>query len=204
MTTISTLADLRAHFGAVSERAVQKEIRVLDKHVRHFISLSPFLCMATSANNGLADNTPRGDAPGFVSVLDDQHLLLPERPGNNRLDTLTNLIENPAIGLVFFLPGIRETLRINGTASIIVDDPRLEELAVKGKVPAAGILIEAKEVYFHCGKAIIRSRLWEEDTKIERSQFPSLGQILADQIPDIGPSDKVDENLEEAYKSRLY
>jgi len=204
MAVISTVKALRNHFGEPSERAMQKEIRVLDKHVQHFISLSPFLCMATSAKNGLADNTPRGDAPGFVGVLDDQHLLIPDRPGNRRLDTLTNLIENPAIGLVFFLPGIRETLRVNGTATIIVDDPRLEKLAFNGKLPAAGILVAVKEVYFHCGKALIRSRLWEEDTKIERSQFPSLGRILADQIPDIGPSDQVDENLEEAYKSRLY
>ncbi|MFK5980257.1 MAG: pyridoxamine 5'-phosphate oxidase family protein [Rhizobiaceae bacterium] len=204
MTIIKSEEELRAHFGQVSELAQKKEMRGLDKHARHFISLSPFLCMATSSKSGMADNTPRGDAPGFVSVLDDEQLLIPERPGNNRLDTLSNLIENPAIGLIFFLPGIRETLRVNGTAIVIVDDPRLENLAVKGRVPAAGILVKTSEVYFHCGKALLRSHLWDPDRQIDNTVFPTLGRIMADQITTAQSVEEIDENLEQAYKTRLY
>lgn len=205
MTVIKTVDELRTHFDQAGAGALLKELTRIDDHVRNFISKSPFLCIATSADNGMADNTPRGDAPGFVTVLDDQHLLIPERPGNNRLDTLTNLLENPAVGLIFFLPGIRETLRINGTATIIVDDPRLEAQAIRGKTPAAGILVEAKQVYFHCGKALIRSRLWDPTTQIEKSDFPTLGQIMADQIPNSGMTgEQIDESLEDNYVKALY
>lgn len=204
MTTLTSVEELRTHFGAIHELAVKKEMRSVDKHARHFISLSPFLCMATSAKDGMADNTPRGDAPGFVFVQDDEHLIIPERPGNNRLDALSNLIENPAIGLIFLLPGIRETLRVNGTATIIVDDPRLEKLAVKERVPAAGILVKTEEVYFHCGKALIRSGLWNPDKQIDHTVFPTLGQIMADQIPTDQSGDEIDVSLEQSYKAKLY
>ncbi|MBL4598521.1 MAG: pyridoxamine 5'-phosphate oxidase family protein [Rhizobiaceae bacterium] len=204
MATIETAEALRAHFGPASVLALKKQMRGLDKHARHFISLSPFLCIATSVKNGLADNTPRGDAPGFVAVLDDETLLIPERPGNNRLDTLSNLIENPAIGLLFMLPLIRETYRVNGTATIIVDDPRLEDLAVNGRVPAAGILVKISECYFHCGKALLRSHLWNPDTWIDKSDFPTLGEIMADQLSIDQTAAEIDVNLENAYKTKLY
>ena len=204
MTTLTSVEELRTHFGAVHELAVKKEMRSLDKHARHFISLSPFLCMATFAKDGMADNTPRGDAPGFVFVQDDEHLIIPERPGNNRLDALSNLIENPAIGLIFLLPGIRETLRVNGTATVIVDDPRLEKLAMKDRVPAAGILVKTEEVYFHCGKALLRSHLWDPAKQIDHTVFPTLGQILADQIPTDQSGDEIDVSLEQSYKANLY
>lgn len=204
MTTLTSVEELRTHFGAVHELAVKKEMQSLDKHARHFISLSPFLCMATFAKDGMADNTPRGDAPGFVSVLDDEHLIIPERPGNNRLDSLSNLIENPAIGLIFLLPGIRETLRVNGTATIIVDDPRLEKLAVKDRVPAAGILVKTEEIYFHCGKALIRSGLWNPDKRVDHTVFPTLGQIMTDQIPMDQSGNEIDEFIEQSYKAKLY
>lgn len=204
MTTVNSIEELRTHFGPVHGLALKKEMRCFDSHARHFISLSPFLCMATFAEGGGADNSPRGDMPGFASVLDDEHLLIPERPGNNRLDALTNLIGNPAIGLIFLLPGIRESLRVNGTATIIVDDPRLESLAVRSRVPAAGILVKTSEVYFHCGKALIRSHLWDPDRRIDQTDFPTFGQILADQIPADRPGHEIDKTLEQAYKTSLY
>ena len=205
MPIISSIEELRNHFDQPMDGAVKKQLSFIDDHARHFISKSPLLCLASSAREGLADNTPRGDAPGFVAVLDDHHLLIPERPGNNRCDTLENIIENPNIGLLFFLPGVRETFRVNGVAQIIVDDERLEQLAVKDIVPKAGILVEVKEAYFHCGKALIRSRLWDPDLHAERGSFPSLGQIMSDQLKIDGVTgEQIDDVLEENYKSGLY
>ncbi len=127
--------------------------------MRRFISLSPFLCLGTSGGGG-ADVTPRGDSPGFVHVLDDQTLLIPDWPGNNRLDSLTNLVGNPNIGLLFFIPGVNETLRVNGTAEITMEPTLLERWTVNGKHPHSAIRVAVREAYLHCAKALMRSRLW--------------------------------------------
>jgi PPOX class probable FMN-dependent enzyme len=201
--TIGSKDELRQRYGAPSERSLQKEMTKLDAHCRNFIALSPFLVIATSGADGLGDCSPRGDAPGFVAVLDDTTLLIPDRLGNNRTDSLRNIIDNPGIGLLFLLPGVNETLRINGTARITTDAALLASLAAQGKTPRSGLLVAVKEAYLQCGKALIRSKLWDPAIQIERTSFPSLGKILADQIglPDVAASEQM---TEEGYKTRLY
>jgi uncharacterized protein len=141
--------------------------------------------------------------PGFVRVLDDRTLLIPDRLGNNRVDTLGNLLARPGVGLIFFVPGLNETLRVNGRAHVTTDQTLLEPLAVNRKVPRSGILVAADEIYFHCGKALIRSDLWNPEKHLPRSQFPSLGQILADQIGGISVEES-ERLTAESYKTRLY
>jgi PPOX class probable FMN-dependent enzyme len=126
------------------------------------------------------DNSPRGDAPGFVEVLDERTLLIPERPGNNRLDSLANIIRNPQVGLLFLIPGVTETLRVNGRARIVTSPQILERFAVNNRTPAVAILVETQEVFLHCSKALIRSRLWQEDAKVDRKVLPSLGRMIAE------------------------
>ena len=203
--TIEDKPALRALYGEPSERAVRKQLDRLDKHCRNFIALSPFLVIATAGADGLADASPRGDAPGFVAVLDETTLLVPDRLGNNRIDSLQNLVDNPAIGLLFLVPGINETLRVNGRARIVNDPAVLAPLAAQGKTPRSAIRVEVKEAYLQCAKALIRSRLWDPETRIERSSFPSFGRILVDQLgEDESKVAATDRSLAEAYRTRLY
>ena len=203
MDTIEDRERLRDIYGPPGERALKKQLDRLDGHCRAFIARSPFLVIASSDPAGRCDASPKGDAPGFVRVIDDRTLLIPDRLGNNRTDTLTNLLERPGIGLIFFVPGLSETLRVNGTARVTADPVLLEPLAVHGKAPRSGILVAAEEVYFHCGKALIRSDLWNPEKQLRRSDFPSLGHILADQIG--GISREESERLTaEGYRTRLY
>lgn len=202
MSVIASEAALRETYAAPNEMIQRKVLRRLDRHARAFIALSPFVVLATHGAGG-ADCSPRGDAPGFVRVEDDVTLLLPDRRGNNLIDSLRNVTQSPDIGLLFMVPGINETLRVNGRAQIITDAARLEPMAVQGKVPASALEIAIAEVYFHCGKALIRSDLWNPDRHVERSSFPSLGRIVADQIAGID-AEAADANLQESYRSRLY
>ena len=194
--------DLRGRYGQPSERAVRKQMAVLDGHCRNFIARSPFLVLATAGADGSADASPKGDAPGFVAVLDERTLLIPDRLGNNRIDGLRNVLENPRVGLIFFIPGVNETLRVNGRARITTDERLLAPLAVRGKVPATGLIVETEEVFLHCAKALMRSKLWEPDYKVERATLPSLGRMLADQIG-LDPVE-ADRVTEDGYKNRLY
>jgi uncharacterized protein len=194
---------LRETYGAPSERSLKKQLSRLDKHCRDFIARSPFLVIASADSRGRCDASPKGDAPGFVRVIDDETLLIPDRLGNNRIDTLGNLVARPGVGLIFFVPGINETLRINGRAGITTDPALLDPLAVDGKVPRSGILVSAEEVYFHCGKALIRSDLWNPEKQIRRADFPSLGRILADQIGGISVEES-ERYTAEGYRTRLY
>ena len=203
MDTIENVEHLRESYGAPSERALKKQLNRLDKHCRDFIARSPFLVIASADPSGRCDASPKGDAPGFVQVIDDTTLLIPDRLGNNRIDTLANLLARPGIGLIFFVPGINETLRVNGRACITTDPALLELLAVDGKVPRSAILVTAEEIYFHCGKALIRSDLWNPDKQVRRSDFPSLGRILADQIGGISVEES-ERYTAESYKTRLY
>ncbi|WP_341992506.1 pyridoxamine 5'-phosphate oxidase family protein [Azorhizobium sp. AG788] len=182
MSRIETLEQLRTHYKAVSPRAAQKVLARLDRHCRSFIALSPFVMLATSSAAGAMDVTPRGDHPGFVAVDDDTTLLLPDRPGNNRLDSLTNLLENPGVGLLFLIPGVDETLRINGTAEIHVDPDLRARFAVGGKVPTSVLKVSVREAYLHCAKAFMRSQLWDPAAQVERTVLPTLGEMLKDQI----------------------
>jgi uncharacterized protein len=194
---------LREVYGEPSERSLKKQLTRLDGHCRAFIARSPFLVIASADPSGRCDASPKGDMPGFVEVLDDETLLIPDRLGNNRVDTIGNLLACPGVGLIFFVPGLPETLRVNGRARITTDPALLAALAVNGKVPRSGILVSADEVYFHCGKALIRSDLWNPEKQLRRSEFPSLGRILADQIGGISVEES-ERYTAESYKNRLY
>ncbi len=173
--------ELREILGVPTKFVIDKVFPHLDAHSRHFISLSPFLCMGTSGADGGQDVSPRGDPPGFVKVIDDRTVIIPERPGNRRADTMNNIIENPNVGLIFLLPGVEINLRVNGRARIARDSELLSGMEVRGKGPELGILVDIEEVYFHCAKAIMRSRLWDPETRIDRKDFPSHAQISRDQ-----------------------
>jgi PPOX class probable FMN-dependent enzyme len=195
--------NLRDTYPPPLERAVLKEQKALDGHMKAFIAASPFLCLATSSASG-ADVTPRGDRPGFVHVLDDHTLLVPDWPGNNRLDSLGNVVANPAVGLLFFVPGVLETLRVNGRAAISTDDALLAQWDVGGKRPRSVLRVTVAEAYMHCGKALIRSRLWDPSTQVERSALPSYGQMLKDQTRLPASAEELQQSLEDGYKNRLY
>jgi uncharacterized protein len=196
--------ELRALYGAPSELAAKKSLKQLDEHCRHFIDRSPFLCLSSAAADGSADVSPRGDAPGFVRVLDDHTLFLPDRLGNNRIDTMMNLLHNPHVGLIFFIPGVNETLRVNGLARTVLQSELLVESQVDGKTPKSGLLIEVREAFLQCAKALIRSRLWKSDQLLPRDQFPTLGKILVDQIGLTMPAAELDALIDQAYREKLY
>ena len=200
---ITNPAALRECYAQPVERSRLKTLRKLDKHCRNFIAHSPFLCMGTSGEDG-ADVTPRGDRPGFVHVLDDNTIAIPDWPGNNRLDSLSNIVSNPQIGLLFMIPGVDETLRVNGAAKITRDPALLAQWDVNGKQPKAILVVEVREAFLHCGKALIRSRLWHHDYKIDRSEFPLYGQMLKDQIEIADTADEIQAYVDESYKTRLY
>jgi uncharacterized protein len=203
---IASEADLRARFKAPSELSLRKQLDHLDHNCRRFIALSPFLCLATSGEDGI-DNSPRGDVPGFVEVLDERTLLIPDRPGNNRLDSLANIVRNPQVGLLFFIPGVTEMLRINGRAKIVTRPDILELFAVNNRAPAVVILVETQEVFLHCSKALIRSRLWQEDAKVDRKVLPSLGQMIAevlDRQPTAATVADYDARIAKSIKETLY
>lgn len=194
---------LRELVGAVNPLAERKVLTALDRHCRDFIALSPFLVLASADAQGGADASPRGDAPGFVTVLDDRTLLIPDRRGNNRVDSYLNVLASPEVGLIFFVPGVAETLRVNGTASLSRDPALLAPLAVQDRVPTLGLIVAVREAFFHCGKALIRSKLWDPETRIDRGRFPTLGRIIADQTQAVDAAE-AEANLEEAYRTRLY
>jgi hypothetical protein len=200
---IDDVADIREIYGTPKGLAVKKQLPRLEKHSRAFIALSPFIVIASADPSGRCDASPKGDAPGFVKVIDDETLLIPDRLGNNRIDTLTNLVDAPGVGLIFFVPGLRETLRVNGRARITMDPALLESCVVDGKAPRSGILVTTEEVYFHCGKAIIRSDLWNPDKRVRQADFPPLGRIIAEQIGATN-FDEAERATAESYRTRLY
>ena len=201
---IGTVEELRGSYREPSERAVKKSLDRLDRHCRRFIELSPFVVLATAGAQGRVDCSPRGDPAGFVEVLDDRTLLLPDRPGNNRVDSLRNVLENPHVGLLFMIPGVNETLRLNGRATLTTDPTRLEPLSVKGRAPRSALLIEVEEVFLQCTKALVRSRLWADESREDREAvLPSFGQMLADHIglPD---GEAVDREIRARNRKTLY
>lgn len=201
--TIAEPAELRAHMGPVNPLAARKVLDQLDGYCRDFIALSPFLVLATSDGEGRADASPRGDAPGFVEVVDEHTLFIPDRRGNNRVDSFGNVLASPGVGLIFMVPGIAETLRVNGRATLTRDPDLLAPATVQERTPTLGLLVAVEEAFFHCGKALIRSKLWEPTSRVERSAFPSLGRIMAHQTKAIEVAE-AEANLEEAYRTRLY
>jgi PPOX class probable FMN-dependent enzyme len=202
---LGSQAELRARYGEPSGLAVVKQIDHIDAHCRRFIALSPFLCLGTSDPDGRQDVSPRGDLPGFVQVLDPRTLAIPDRPGNNRLDSLGNLTANPEVGLLFLVPGVDETLRVNGTASLSVDPDLLAAMAVNGKPAKAAIMVAVREVYFHCGKALKRSKLWDPASQIERSALPSLARMILDQTGSTAMTvEQAEARTEKGYRENLW
>jgi uncharacterized protein len=197
--------ELREIVGMPSNRAALKERPLLDHHCRAFIARSPFLLMATAGADGRCDVSPKGDAPGFVRVLDDRRLVIPDRPGNKRLDGMVNLIANPHVGLIFIVPGRDETLRINGRAWITRDADLLGEFTVQGKTPLLAIGVEVEQSFLHCAKAFLRSHLWQHDEWPSRDVLPSMACVLHDQIqPDGVTVQDYERDIEEANRKRLY
>jgi hypothetical protein len=201
---MTSVAELRTCYSQLPhERARRKTLRRLDHHMREFIARSPFLCLGTSSEHG-ADVTPRGDRPGFVHVLDDTTILIPDWPGNNRLDSLTNIVLNPRVGLLLFIPGVDETLRINGIAEVTTDADVVCRWDVNGRRPKSALRITVQEAFLHCAKALIRSRLWGDEYKIDRRELPPYGQMLKDQT---GVSESVPEiqaAIDRSYRENLY
>ena len=201
--SIATREDLRDCYPQPLERSLRKSLPALDVHMRQFISRSPFLCLGTSGSGG-ADVTPRGDSPGFVHVLDDRTLLIPDWPGNNRLDSLTNVVSNPDVGLLFFIPGVNETLRVNGIAEITTEPAMVERWTVNGKHPRSAMRVTVREAYLHCAKALMRSKLWEDDYRIERAELPTYAQMLKDQGVTAQTVEELQASIDESYATRLY
>lgn len=201
--TIDTVDELRACYPAVMERARLKTLRKLDKHCRAFIERSPFVCLGTVGAEG-ADVTPRGDSPGFVRVLDEGTLAIPDWRGNNRLDSFSNIVEDPRVGLLFLIPGVDETLRVNGTGAITTDPALTGMWDQGGKHPCSVLLVLVREAFLHCGKAMIRSRLWKNESRIERTELPSYGQMLKDQIEIEDSAEQIQASVLDAYRNRLW
>ncbi len=203
MSIIGTPDELRDCYSQPLDRSLRKSLPALDAHMRQFVSLSPFVCLGTSGSGG-ADVTPRGDSPGFVHVHDDRTLLIPDWPGNNRLDSLTNVVANPNVGLLFFIPGVNETLRINGTAEITTEPGLVERWTVNGKHPRSVMRVTVREAYLHCAKALMRSKLWEDDYRIERTELPTYAQMLKDQGVTSQGVEELQAAIDESYATRLY
>jgi uncharacterized protein len=201
--TLRSADAVREHYGQPSHLSLAKELDHLDHYCIDFIALSPFVVISSADKSGGCNATPRGDAPGFVSVLNERRLLIPDRKGNNRADTMMNVVENPYIGLLFLVPGLNETLRVNGRVAITIDSDLLAPLAAQGRVPTAALDVFVQKVFFQCGKAMIRSELWNPDRRIPKGQFPTLGRILADQIAGTDAT-TVETQVEESYKTKLY
>jgi uncharacterized protein len=197
--------ELRSMMGESSELVKRKVIPHLDEHCQDFISRSPFLVISTSDELGYSDVSPRGDQPGFALILDQNHLVIPERPGNKRMDTMRNILANPKAGLLFLIPGLGETLRVNGKATLVKDDVLLERMAVNGKKPLIGIGIEVEECFIHCAKAMKRSGIWEPETWSEKETLPNAAKILLahSKLPN-KTERELDEALQKDYKSSLY
>ncbi len=198
-------AALVGSYAAASKGAALKDIGRIDVHMGRFIGLSPLCLVATADAAGKQDVTPRGDPPGSFKLLDERTIALADRPGNNRLDTLKNLLANPEIALIFLIPGVTETVRVAGTARLSVDPELLASMAVQGKEPKCAIVISVRQAYLHCAKALLRSRLWQPDYVQPRGTFPSISRMVGDQIGLSEEDKKIGEaRTERAYKDGLW
>ncbi len=202
MAKIESLEQLESLYPDPQGRAVIKVIDSLDPHCRKFISLSPFVVIGTTGAH-TADVSPKGGEPGFVKPHDDRTLLIPDWHGNNRLDSYRNLFESPQVGLIFLIPGVRETLRVNGTAEIRDDTDLRASFEMRGKLPRTVMLVQVVEAFLHCAKAIMRSRLWEPDARIDRTSLPTIGEMIADQTASDRPVE-TDAEMVARYTKQLY
>jgi PPOX class probable FMN-dependent enzyme len=192
---------LRSILGEPSELVQSKVSDRLNDLTRQFVERSPFLCLATTPADGTCDVSPRGDPPGFVRILDERTLLLPDRPGNRLADSHRNVLENPQVALLFVIPGVTDTFRVNGRATIVADPELLEPCAVDGKVPKLALRIEVEEAYTHCSKAFLRSNLWDPAAYVDRDELPSPGELLRSVGADVEP-ETYDAERAERYERR--
>ncbi|GGX39632.1 pyridoxamine 5'-phosphate oxidase family protein [Saccharospirillum salsuginis] len=199
---IESVDQLRELYGTPKEKAVRKQLSHLEGHSKRYIGLSPFVVVSTYDAAGHIDVSPRGGDPGFVSILNDRQLLIPDVKGNKRLDNLVNIIETGRIGTCFMVPGVDETLRVNGRASLTVDPDLLALYPGIRNKPISGILIDIEEVFLHCAKAFMRSRLWSTEARIERSELPTMGQMLKDQIQ-LDDTPETQEEMLARYRTEL-
>ena len=205
---VSDEKTLRSLFPPTHTLAALKSQTRFDQHARDFIARAPFLCIGTQDMQTKADVSPRGDPRGFVKILDDQTLAIPDRPGNNRLDTLANIVANPSVGLLFIIPGFDDTLRVNGRACLVTDPELLASMQVNDRTPSLAIVVAVTEIFLHCAKAFRRSKLWDATQHQDRSEMPSLSKIILDQTTG-APTDademrQIDADLEAGYKRTLY
>lgn len=201
---ITSDTQLREVIGHPSQTNTMKVISVIDEHCRAFIKKSPFMLLATSDTQGRIDVSPKGDPLGFVQILDQYTLAIPDRPGNRRADSLTNIVQNPKVGLLFMIPGKRETLRVSGNAQIVGDAWLRKQMAVNEKSPALAIVVHVEEAFIHCAKCVIRSHLWDSDQWPDLEGLSPLAQILidhADVTVDVG---EYQEAIDENYRDALY
>jgi PPOX class probable FMN-dependent enzyme len=200
---ITTMAQLESIYGEKNPNSVIKEIHYISSGYRKLIEAAPFVAIATAGPEGL-DCSPKGDAPGFVRVLDDMTLAIPDRPGNNRIDGFRNIVRDPRIALLFLIPGCGETLRVNGRASISIDPELMRSFAVNGKLPRCVLVVHVESIYFHCAKAIMRSKLWDDASKVDRKSLPSTGTILAELSNGKAGGEQYDRELPERHRAMLY
>jgi len=200
---ITNMEQLQALYGEKMGASVVKEIDYVCSAYSKLIEAAPFVAIATSGPEGL-DCSPKGDPAGFVHILDEKTLAIPDRPGNNRIDGFRNIVRDPRIALLFLIPGVGETLRVNGRASISIDPELMQSFAVNGKLPRCVLIVHIETVYFHCAKAIVRSKLWDESTKIDRKSLPSTGTIIAELSHGKLGGEKYDREAPERIKAQLY
>ena len=200
---VTTLEQLEALYGEAKPASLAKEIDYIYASYRKLIENAPFVAVATGGPEGL-DCSPKGDASGFVRILDEKTLAIPDRPGNNRIDGFRNILRDPRIALLFLIPGVGETLRVNGRASISIDPELMQSFAVNGKLPRCVLIVHVESIYFHCSKAIVRAKLWDPATQIDRKSLPSTGTIIAELSQGKLGGETYDRELPERVKAQLY
>jgi PPOX class probable FMN-dependent enzyme len=200
---VTTMEQLEALYGEKLPAAVVKEIDHINSGYRKLIEAAPFVAVATGGPEGL-DCSPKGDAPGFVRIFDEKTLAIPDRPGNNRIDGFRNILRDPRIALLFLIPGVGETLRVNGRAAISIDPELMKSFAVNGKLPRCVLIVHIESIYFHCSKAIVRSKLWDASTQVDRKSLPSTGSIIAELSQGKLGGESYDREASEKIKAMLY
>lgn len=200
---VTTLTELEPHYGAVSDASIRKEIDHIHPVYAALIKASPFVVLATGNADGI-DASPRGDLDGVVDIIDTKTLVLPDRRGNNRIDSLRNIIENPFVALLFLVPGLGETLRVNGKAEVSVDPELLERYVIDGKLPRSVLIVHVETVFFQCSRALVRSQLWNADRHVPRSSLPSTGAILEAVTNATIDGEAYDRDLPERLKTTLW
>ena len=200
---VTTMEQLDSLYGPKNPNSIAKEIDHINENYRKLIEAAPFAAIATSGPEGL-DCSPKGDPAGFVRVVDSKTLAIPDRPGNNRLDGFRNILRDPRIALLFLIPGVGETMRVNGRASISIDPDLMQSFAVNGKLPRSVLIVHVESVYFHCSKAIVRAKLWDVNSQVDRKSLPSTGTIVAELSQGRLGGEAYDRELPERIKAQLY